>query len=214
MVKPEKRLALVTKFAERVPRKAIDRNLVGHLLRNHRGIYALYDSEGELSYIGLASEDIYDRLKDHLTDQLANSWDFFSVYCLTDHAAPYLRDLESVLQRTRVPGENRQVTSFAKAKDVTPDVIDSIPGGPFWLAIQNREITPGTPLRMKRGGKWVKAEVEARGGIKFAGHTYESFSSAARAVAGYTKRNQQLNGWDYWEYEKSPETWRPVTDFK
>lgn len=43
-----------------------------------RGIYMLYDTNGTLVYVGLSTNGIGDRLKDHTKDKHANSWVKFS----------------------------------------------------------------------------------------------------------------------------------------
>ncbi|MEO0963192.1 MAG: GIY-YIG nuclease family protein, partial [Pseudomonadota bacterium] len=49
--------------------------------RQQRGIYVLYDGNFNIVYVGQAgagNQDLFGRLKNHLTDHLASRWSLFS----------------------------------------------------------------------------------------------------------------------------------------
>jgi hypothetical protein len=55
--------------------------------KDRKGIYALYDARGRLYYVGKASDlQRAGRLKDHLKDKHAESWDTMSLFFLSESA--------------------------------------------------------------------------------------------------------------------------------
>ncbi len=71
-------LSLVSQHAERLSRRFLEEH--GAIVRDHargrHGVYALYRGE-RLYYVGLAS-DLRSRMKQHLRDTHATSWDGFT----------------------------------------------------------------------------------------------------------------------------------------
>ncbi len=104
--------------------------------RDQQGVYALYDSSFQLVYVGQAGVNrkrfLFDRLKDHTTDNLADRWDRFSWFGLrwikqTTHtlAQPVaiahspnnavLDHIEAILVAVAEPPHNRQGGRFGEA---------------------------------------------------------------------------------------------------
>jgi hypothetical protein len=58
--------------------------------REQIGIYALFDSDREIVYIGeagIGNKRLFDRLKDHRTNHLRDRWVYFSWFGLRDYNA-------------------------------------------------------------------------------------------------------------------------------
>ncbi|MCJ7796110.1 MAG: GIY-YIG nuclease family protein, partial [Thermoleophilia bacterium] len=76
----KRKAQLVCQHLERIPRKVLQDypEIVRDMARGRNGIYALYRRD-RLHYLGLA-RDLRRRLKQHLHDQQAQTWDRFSLY--------------------------------------------------------------------------------------------------------------------------------------
>jgi GIY-YIG catalytic domain. len=77
-------------------------------------VYALYN-DNKLYYVGLAS-NLNSRLKHHLNDRHANTWDRFSVY-LTQ-GDEHLREIEALLLRISSPKGNRQAGKLRASENL------------------------------------------------------------------------------------------------
>ena len=109
--------------------------------RHQQGIYILYDEYGP-SYVGLTrSQGLGKRLKDHLTDNLADTWDRFSWFGfrplgapnadtgiqelnepdnnITENTHTTIADLEALLIRAIGPRNNRAWMNFQDAEEWT-----------------------------------------------------------------------------------------------
>ncbi|PKR59708.1 hypothetical protein [Thalassospira lohafexi] len=109
--------------------------------RNQQGIYILFDNYGP-TYVGLTRQQgLGKRLKDHLSDHLANKWDRFSWYgfrpigcpdpstgiltldepvdSLSDDTYTTIGDLEALLIRAIGPRRNSAYPSFQDAEEWT-----------------------------------------------------------------------------------------------
>jgi hypothetical protein len=80
-------------------------------IRGKKGVYALYKEE-KLVYVGKAV-NLRGRLKHHLIDRHAGSWDNFSVYLTKSDR--HLSDLEALVIRIADPKENLQRSKFVKS---------------------------------------------------------------------------------------------------
>lgn len=71
---------LVSQHLENISRTALEKyqNILKEYVKGRHGVYALYH-KGRLYYVGLAS-NLRNRLKAHLKDHHAQTWDSFSVY--------------------------------------------------------------------------------------------------------------------------------------
>ncbi len=211
-----RRPKLVTQFLERVHRDAFADHpeLVRKLVHGRNGIYALYRKD-RLYYVGLA-KDLRWRLKHHLKDRHADSWDRFSVYLTIGEQ--HLRELESLAIRIMRPAGNRQIGRIAGADNLTKTLQRALEEK--WkrealrvLGKQDALLKPRTSrksikLRGWHKGKLFKARlwpdktVTIRGGSD-----YTSLSRAARAICSHS-----VNGRRFWHYERSPGDWVQIRE--
>ncbi len=107
---------LVCEYLENISRKALEKYqpLIREYVKGKKGVYGLYKGD-RLRYVGLAT-DLRRRLKSHLTDRHAQSWDKFSVYFTRNDE--HLRELEALVIRIAGPRENRVRGKFAKADNL------------------------------------------------------------------------------------------------
>ena len=71
---------LVVQHLENISRTALEKyqKIIREYIKDKKGVYALYRRD-KLKYVGLAT-DLRIRLKTHLTDRHAQTWDKFSIY--------------------------------------------------------------------------------------------------------------------------------------
>lgn len=105
--------------------------------RYQRGVYALYDENFKILYVGQAgygNKRLYDRLDNHMTDHLGERWQRFSWFGIDpvvgkagkryveerDPSAPpvdaVLNHLEAILIAAAEPALNRQCGKFGEAE--------------------------------------------------------------------------------------------------
>ena len=109
---------LVCQHLENISRKALEnyQNIIKEYVKGRHGVYALY-RKGNLYYVGLAS-NLRNRLKTHLRDRHAKTWDSFSVYLAIKDS--HLRELETLILKIASPKGNRQSGKFIKSQDLKP----------------------------------------------------------------------------------------------
>lgn len=107
---------LVCQYLENVSRNALGEyaDIIKKYVKGRNGIYALYSND-KLYYVGLAS-NLRARLKSHLKDKHADTWDRFSVY-LT-HKNKHLKELETLLLRVIKPKGNLVKGKLKKAENL------------------------------------------------------------------------------------------------
>lgn len=233
MARASDQTQLVCQHLERVPRKALEKyqRLIGQYVKRRRGIYALYRGE-RLYYVGLAS-NLNVRLKHHLRDRHADTWDRFSVY-LTTSAAKYLRELESLVLRIAGPGGNRQKGRFIRSEDLRSqfrqdiaayqqmerstllgdgsepeDERAPVPPMAGRKAVLARYIKKRMKLRLENRGKTYWALVRKDGRIKVGKKLFTSPS-----LAGVELLDRPVNGWMEWSYERAPGDWVPLDELR
>jgi hypothetical protein len=220
-----KRLPLVCQHLERISRTALERyqRIIRDYLRHREGVYALY-RRGKLYYVGLAS-DLRWRLKSHLRDRHAGSWDSFSVYLTIGDK--HLKKLESLLLRVILPkpkgnaqrggfvsSENLKRRFKRDVRDLQRHELESLLG----MIDIKRRITAnkkpknelasylngngGFPIRGEFKGRVFKARVRRDGSIRFNGSKFPSPSAAGAAAI-----KSSCNGWYFWKYERAPGDW-------
>lgn len=215
---------LVCQHLENVSRKALEKyqEIIKNYVRGRHGIYALF-RKTRLSYVGLAS-NLRNRLKIHLKDRHAQTWDRFSVYLTIKDE--HLHDLEALVLRIASPKGNRQSGKFIRSQDLRPEFkrainkfhrkeMKSIFGQPGRdTEIEKVKAKEGRSpvlasyvkkrfeIRFKYKSKLHKATVRKDGTISYTGKIYNSPSLAAHAVVGHT-----ANGWVCWHYERAPGDW-------
>jgi hypothetical protein len=224
---------LVCQQLENISREALAKyqHIIRNYIRGRNGVYALFKGD-KLYYVGLAT-NLRSRLKQHLRDRHGQSWDRFSVYLtINDH---HLKEMESLLLRIAHPGGNKQIGKFSKcenlvkrfARDSRTQQREEITG---LLGLKRRKIigrdaaderpvlAPYVPyirrsrLRARYKGKVYRARVRADGSITVRGSRGRKFNSPSLAAIHIVKRN--MNGWWFWQYERSPGEWVRLTHLR
>lgn len=115
---------LVCKYLENVSRDILSdyAGIIKKYVKGQNGIYALY-SKNKLYYVGLAS-NLRSRLKSHLKDKHAETWDRFSIY-LT-HKNKHLKELETLLLRVIKPKGNLIKGKLPKAENLLKTLVQDI----------------------------------------------------------------------------------------
>lgn len=223
-----KRSPLVSQFLENVSRKALRdyEPVIREFVRRRHGIYVLY-RKNRVQYIGLA-QNLRNRIKHHLRDRHADSWDRFSVYLTI--ADGHMKELESLLLRIAKPKGNRAGGRFAKAENLNRRMkqlireqqkqeLDEVMGtGRKRPKLRQPTKTldeggraavlagyPNRPklLRGRYKGKLHRARVLRDGRISYGGRIFNSPSLAA--AAAYNRPT--ANGWWFWTYQRAPGEW-------
>ncbi|MFC1568299.1 hypothetical protein ACFL37_01215 [Candidatus Margulisiibacteriota bacterium] len=191
----------------------------------------LYIEKNKLYYVGLAS-NLRARLRHHLRDRHAGTWDRFSVY-LTLHDK-HLKELESLVIRIAAPKGNRQKGGFSRAEDLRRKFrkqvaelqkieLDKLFGSKkkqseFVKRVAREGREPalikyikniGYRIKMTYKGKTYYARVRKSGKIRFKKHSFNSPSVASSAIL---KRNS--NGWYWWKYQRSPREWVRIDELR
>jgi len=215
---------LVSQYLERISRDAMrdHQDLIREFVRDRHGVYALYRGT-TLRYVGLAS-DLSVRLKAHLNDRHADSWDRFSVYLIIGDG--HIKELESLILRIVRPKDNRQGGKFANSEDLSvrfkrgvrehhrrqiaalfgenhaasEDQSADAKAGP--IPVLAPFILGPMKLRARHKGKLITATVRRGGSIRFASKVYGSPSGAATAAC-----RRPCDGWTFWTFERAPGDW-------
>jgi len=216
---------LVSQHLENVSREALEKyqDIIKNYVRGRHGIYALF-SKHKLYYVGLAS-NLRNRLKTHLTDRHALTWDRFSVYLTIRDEQ--LHELETLVLRIASPKGNRLTGKFVRSQDLKPefkrayDKYHQIEKGVIFGKSQKNDAKKEPPaekkgrqpilapyatkrfeIRLKYRGRTHRATVRKGGSITYKRKIYNSPSTAGRAVRG-----RATNGWTTWKYERAPGDW-------
>ena len=114
--KRTRRGQLVCQHLENVSRKALEtyQPIIREYVRGKHGVYALY-RKNHLYYVGLAS-NLINRLKMHLKDRHANTWDRFSVYLTKGDR--HLKELETLAIRISSPKGNQMKGGFVRSDNL------------------------------------------------------------------------------------------------
>jgi excinuclease UvrABC nuclease subunit len=101
---------LVSQHLENISRTALEKyqTILKDYVKGRHGVYALY-RKGHLYYVGLAS-NLRNRLKTHLKDRHAQTWDSFSVYLTINDS--HLHELETLILKIASPKGNKQSGNF------------------------------------------------------------------------------------------------------
>lgn len=228
-----RRSQLVCQQLENISREVLAsyQDIVRHYIRGRNGVYALYKGE-KLYYVGLAT-NLRTRLKQHLKDRHGESWDRFSVYLTIGDS--HLKEMESLLLRIAHPLGNKQNGRFTKCENLVPRFArdiktlqrEEITGllGLKRRAIVGRDPADDRPvlapyvsrirrnrLRARYKGRLYHARVLADGSISIRGGRGRKFNSPSLAAIQIVKRN--MNGWWFWQYERSPGEWIRLTHLR
>jgi hypothetical protein len=202
-------------------------DIIRAYVRRCSGVYALY-RKGKLYYVGLASS-LLGRLKHHLRNRHANTWDHFSVYLTI--GTQYMKEIESVLIRIAIPPGNKVKGRFGRAENLLPKLkadyrrMRKLEESALFDgyrrvrpdAQQDRKVyalgkylQQRTKLRGRRNGRVLKAWVRQDGRIRFKGKLYTSPSKAAAVATG----RGACNGWAFWTYERAPGVWVAIDELR
>ena len=215
---------LVCQHLENISREALEKyqTVIRQFVRGRHGIYALYRHD-RLYYVGLAT-DLRTRLKQHLRDRHADSWDRFSVYLTIGDQ--HLRELEALILRTVMPEGNKQKGKFAKSENILSrflcccnEEIQDLVGARNPVCRKSarkkpngrspvlaKYISAAFPIRVRFKGKLIRAQVRRDGTIRFNGKIYNSPAGAGAAAC----KRVSCNGWTFWTYERAPGDWVPL----
>jgi len=212
--------------AERLSRRFLEEH--GAIVRDHargrHGVYALYRGE-RLYYVGLAS-DLRSRMKQHLRDTHATSWDGFSLYLTNGDA--HMREIEALVLRIAAPKGNKQRGRLAGSANLAAEFRALVKAGQkeeLSVLFGERRRTAKAAKRASPGGKgerrplaeWVTNSMEIRatykrrelraivtkeGEVRLRGRVFDTPSAAAEFVV-----RRPCNGWSFWLYEAEPGTW-------
>jgi hypothetical protein len=220
---------LVSQHLENISRSALEnyQNILKEFVKGRHGVYALYSKE-KLHYVGLAS-NLRNRLKSHLKDRHAQTWDSFSIYLTINDA--HLHELETLILKIASPKGNKQSGNFINAENLKPLFKKAITkthhkelislglaktsddakakiietkGHKAILAPYAEKIHK---INLRYKGKTHKATVKKDGTIFYKGKIYNSPSMASSAIM-----NRASNGWKVWKYERAPGDW-VILDF-
>jgi hypothetical protein len=221
---------LVCQHLENISRKALEnyQAIIKEFVKGRHGVYALY-RKNNLYYVGLAS-NLRNRLKRHLSDRHAKTWDSFSVYLTIKDF--HLKELETLVLRIAAPKGNISSGKFAKSQNLKPLFKKNITKAhrkelASLLGISREKIKEKLDIKKKAvkkvngrqpvlasyvrkrfqvrfryKGKLYKATVRKNGTIFYNKKLFNSPSLAARAVVG-----RAANGWRAWKYERAPGDW-------
>jgi predicted GIY-YIG superfamily endonuclease len=216
---------LVSQHLENVSREVLKKyqDSIKEHVRGRHGIYALYKGNN-LYYVGLAS-DLRNRLKHHLVDRHALTWDRFSVYLTIKDE--HLHELEALVLRIASPKGNRQKGKFVRSQNLLPEIkkdinkhhrkdLDDCFGDPQKRGNEKSQrrtregrkpvlapyVTKRFEIRLRYKGKLYKAIVRKDGSILYESKTFNSPSSAGSTIKG-----RATNGWTNWKYERAPGDW-------
>ena len=97
------------------------RKKIKPVFKDKPGVYALYDKNNKLYYVGQTSRPIMERVKEHLTDSHSNKWERFDVYFTKEK---YLEDIEALVIHIAEPKGNTQRKSklLPKAKELRTNI--------------------------------------------------------------------------------------------
>lgn len=215
---------LVSQHLENISRTALEnyQHILKEYVKGRHGVYALY-SKGRLYYVGLAS-NLRNRLKSHLTDRHAQTWDSFSVYLTINDS--HLHELETLILKIAAPKGNRVSGNFMNAQNLKPVFKKAVTKAQqkelVKLGLKKiaetvipKSVTPDGrkpvlapyvkdkfEIRFWYKDKLYKAAVRKDGTILYQGKSFNSPSMAARAIT-----ERAMNGWLTWRYERAPGDW-------
>ncbi len=212
--KPE----LVTQYLEAIARDALEEHedVVRKFISQRNGIYALY-RKGRLYYAGLASDLRY-RLKAHLKNRHSDSWDTFSVYLTIGDK--HLMELEALVLRMVRPPGNKQLGKFHGAQNLWRNLHQEIKckhaserARMLGLDEDDEDDSGQLPkpivIRAIHRNRTYRAVLKRNWQIRWNKKVFNSPSAA-----GYAVRKQAVNGWFFWQYERSPGDWVPLNELR
>ncbi len=216
---------LVSQHLENISRKALEdyQDILKEYVKGRHGVYALYRNS-HLYYVGLAS-NLRNRLKTHLKDRHAQTWDSFSVYLTIKDS--HLHELETLILKIASPKGNKQSGNFINAQNLKPVLKKAVTKAQqkelIKLGLKKTKEVAKPKIKVQKGSKAIlaqynvkkpckihlkyknktyKATVRKDGTILYGGKVFNSPSMAARAI-----KHRASNGWKNWKYERAPGDW-------
>lgn len=217
---------LVCQHLEGISRKALEQyqGILREYVKGRHGIYALY-RKGRLYYVGLAS-NLRNRLKSHLKDRHAHTWDSFSIYLTVKDS--HLYDIETFVLKIAAPKGNKLSGNFINSENLKPRFKKDITryqheelAGLLGLSVKvntaraavqasdgrapilSKYLNRPRLLKARYKRKTITARVLRDGSIRLDGKTFTSPSVAGAAAC----KRRSCNGWVFWTYERSPGEW-------
>jgi hypothetical protein len=210
--------------------------IIGTYVRGKIGIYALYHKKRPW-YVGLAT-NLIGRLKTHLRDRHANTWDRFSIYLTKGDK--HLKELETLAIRIAAPHGNKLKGAFVRSENLRKrfrhdmwhymrQEMNGAFGGHAHREDTNftgkrgktapKGIAIGQPLseyipkklkiRMVYKGKTYRGVVRKDGIVRCERGLFASLSGAAKACTG-----KAADGWRMWEYRNNKGDWTAVDNLR
>jgi ElaB/YqjD/DUF883 family membrane-anchored ribosome-binding protein len=224
----KRRRSLVVSHLEGISRDALEKyhDIVSDYVKGHEGIYALF-RKSRLYYVGLAS-NLRTRVKQHLKDKHAESWDRFSVYLTRGES--HLKEMESLLIRVSKPPGNKQKAKFVRSEDLKrrfkrdvqryqkqelDTLIDTVAKTLHKKAkVAGDSLTDiyAAGVRSIHGvykGNVFKARITKTGDVVCRGKSFKSLSGAAVAIAEHA-----MDGWHFWKYRTSDGRWVRIMELR
>ena len=237
---PRRRAQLVCQHLENISRRLLETypDIFRAFVRGRHGIYALYRKD-RLYYVGLAT-NLRQRLKQHLKDRHAQTWDRFSLYLTVGDRN--LREIESLLLRISKPRGNVQTTRFARSENMLASLRRQIKEH---QRAELDEIAPWTPLKVKKAQPKARKKVAKRKGRKpvlaeyvkklgkgfpvrfrYTGKlhrarvlkdgtiSYKGRAFTSPSAAASVIGRGAVDGWHAWHYERAPGDWVPLDELR
>ncbi|MBN1384759.1 MAG: GIY-YIG nuclease family protein [Elusimicrobia bacterium] len=225
---------LVCQHLENISSSALEeyQKIIRDFVRGRHGVYALY-KKSKLYYVGLAS-NLRSRLKHHLRDKHRGFWDRFSVYLTIEDK--HLKELETLAMRIASPKGNKQKGKFLKSEDLKrkfrKEIIkfnkikldelfsEKIRKIDKVIKVKTKKgrqstlasyVKKGFVIRAYYKGKRHIARVRKDGSINF---KHKIFISPSLAGALIVKHRYAVNGWFFWEFQRSPGEWIKLNELR
>ena len=198
------------------------------------GVYALYNKNRTLYYVGQTKKDIIKRVKCHLKGKHGRKWEYFSAYFTKkeEHA----REVESIILSVlpEVKGNTHNRSKIGEDKKLTKAIerlkkeIDK--GTPVFAAIgpkkrqqakkSNRK--KATQRKSKAGNKSLSLvnlfetdkplkatykKQEYRAMLLTSGKVLYNGKEYSLSGAGKVARGLETNGWTFWEIQDHKDNW-------
>ena len=212
------------------------RKYIEKKIKTEHGVYALYNKEGKLYYVGRAV-DIISRVKQHTKNRHSRQWFYFSIYFTKKKQDAH--DVEAIIlsvlpqvkgnkQNRSKLGEDKELKKQIKKikKEVDQERIKKIRRSSTFLKIgpdkkkkqkrkrrkKNRlnlkdRFERVRPLEGKYKDKIYKARLLKSGKIKYKGKPYDNPSAAAWAAIKRRSPSSRPNGWSFWSVKNYKNKW-------
>lgn len=221
---------LVCQHLERVSREALSTHhgAIRDMVGRRPGVYALYRGD-RLYYVGLAS-NLRSRLKQHLRDRHASTWDRFSVYLTVGDRG--IHEIEALLLRIARPRGNKVQGKFVRSQDLRRvlrrairnawkqeldevvslrrlDARKTKPPRVEGAAPLARYVKRRVRIRLTHKGYIYSASIRRDGTINYGGRIYRTPSGAAKDI-----KKRPTSGWASWLYQRAPGDWVPLSEIR